>query len=382
MGTKTNVNFIGKGEPDMLKMDLNPEALGILPPSKAVDELKDSVSYAVSDKLNDIQASKLLENMTKMDNFYNPKEVANITDLASRTEGLTPGGLATLRQYADDLPPPGSRGGKEDIASPLDIDLPDDIDIRETMLPTGAGLEAIKNVRNNNLIVNDLVDKIYEMSGVTKAAQPVARGNARDFLNTIKYMEDPNFPGGTTLSGVMEADDFKFMTEGGGGGMGDPLLLVQKYFGPRVAAAVARLKGRDDIELFANRLVRIKDGRGRSITDRDFNPEDVDLNSVDVDLDFADGGRVPMFMGGAARMGYQALRRYGFEAKDITRMFKELAVDKSLQGKEKTLYFQTLNKALKNPEEFPDTIKEMQLKLGIDVGTGFRNGGLAGILEV
>ncbi len=89
-----------------------------------------------------------------------------------------------------------------------------------------------------------------------------------------------------------------------------------------------------------------------------------------------------MFMGGAARMGYQALRRYGFEAKDITRMFKELAVDKSLQGKEKTLYFQTLNKALKNPEEFPDTIKEMQLKLGIDVGTGFKNGGLAGILEV
>ena len=96
----------------------------------------------------------------------------------------------------------------------------------------------------------------------------------------------------------------------------------------------------------------------------------------------ADGGRVPMFMGGAARMGYQALRRYGFEAKDITRMFKELAVDKTLKGKEKTLYFQTLNKALKNPEEFPDTIKEMQLKLGIDVGTGFKSGGLAGILEV
>ena len=33
------------------------------------------------------------------------------------------------------------------------------------------------------------------------------------------------------------------MTEGGGGGMGDPLLLVQKYFGPKVAAAVAKLDG-------------------------------------------------------------------------------------------------------------------------------------------
>ena len=56
MGTKTNVNFIGKGEPDMLKMDLNPDALGVLPASKVVDELKDSVSYAVGGKLNDIQS--------------------------------------------------------------------------------------------------------------------------------------------------------------------------------------------------------------------------------------------------------------------------------------------------------------------------------------
>ena len=176
----------------------------------------------------------------------------------------------------------------------------------------------------------------------------------------------------------MEADDFKFMTEGGGGGMGDPLLLVQKYFGPKVASAVAKLDGPNDIQLFAERLISVKDKGGRGVTDRFFDPESVDID----DFEFADGGRVPMFMGGAARMGYQALRRYGFEAKDITRMFKELAVDKTLKGKEKTLYFQTLNKALKNPEEFPDTIKEMQLKLGIDVGTGFRNGGLAGILEV
>ena len=89
-----------------------------------------------------------------------------------------------------------------------------------------------------------------------------------------------------------------------------------------------------------------------------------------------------MFMGGAARMGYQALRRYGFEAKDITRMFKELAVDKSLQGKEKTEYFKQLNKVLKNPEDYPDAIKDLQKQLGIEVGLGFRSGGLAKILEV
>ena len=46
MGTRTNVNFIGKGEPDMLKMDINTEALGVLPQSKAVEELKESADYS------------------------------------------------------------------------------------------------------------------------------------------------------------------------------------------------------------------------------------------------------------------------------------------------------------------------------------------------
>ena len=385
LGTKTNVNFLGKGKsPElMLDMDINPEALAVLPQSKAVEELTNSVGYAVSGKLNDIQANQLLKNMQKMDEIYFPPAApANITDLASRTEGLTPGGLETLRKYADDLPPPGSRGGADDISAPVDI--PEGVDIRDTILPTGAGLEAIKNVKGSNLIVDDIVDKIYMNAGVTKAAQPAARGNAREFLNRIKDMEDPSFPSGTTLSSVMEADDFKFMTEGGGGGMGDPLLLVQKYFGPRVASSVAQLDSADDIQKFAERLVRVKDAKGNTITDRNFDPESVDANTlqgIDV-FDFADGGRVPFFVGGAARMGFQALRKYGIEGKDISRLFASLGTDKSLVGKEKTEYFRTLNKVLKNPDDFPDEIMEIQKQLGIDVGLGFRNGGLAGILEV
>ena len=84
----------------------------------------------------------------------------------------------------------------------------------------------------------------------------------------------------------MEADDFKFMTEGGGGGMGDPLLLVQKYFGPKVAAAVAKLDGPNDIQLFAERLISVKDARWQRITDRFFDPDTVDID----DFEFADGG--------------------------------------------------------------------------------------------
>ena len=389
LGTRSNVNFLGKGKSSemMVDMDINPEALGVLPQSKAVSELDSAMGYLTSGKLNDMQANKLISNMSKMDEFYNPKEVANITDMATGTRDLTPGGLASLRSMADDLPPPGSRGGADDIAAPVqsadevfkNMANAEGVDAAETILPTGAGLEAIKNVKNLGKVGDDIVDNIYEMAGVTKNAQPVARGNARDFLNTIKDMEDPSFPGGTTLSGVMEPSDFKFMTEGGGGIFGDPLLIVQKYFGPKVAGAVTRLNGRDEIELFTKRLIRVKDAKGNSITDRNFDPDTVDPTV----FEFEDGGRVGYF-GGArvlGKMGYQALRKYGIEAEDITRLFANLGADKTLRGKEKTMYFHQLNKVLKNPDDFPDGIKEIQLRLGLDP-IGFKSGGLAGILEV
>ena len=160
--------------------------------------------------------------------------------------------------------------------------------VEDTILPTGKGLESIKNVQNNNLIVNELVDTIYLNAGVTPAAQPTVRANAREFLNRIKDLEDPEFPTGPTLSSVMEADDFRFMTEGGGGGLGDPLLLVQKYFGPKVATAIAKINNPNDIQKFAERLVRVKDGRGRSVTDRMFDPKTVNPE----EFEFQDGGRV------------------------------------------------------------------------------------------
>jgi hypothetical protein len=391
----------------MVDMDVNPEALAILPQSKAVEELTSAMGYLTSGKLNDLQAGQLIKNMQKMDELYNPPAApANITDLATGTRNLDQEGLMSLRSKVDDidlpegvaledtilprgvgvqrvpaddidLPPPGSRGGPDDIAAPF----------------TGAGLESLKKVQNfDRTIGDDLVNKVYDMAGVSKNAQPVARGNARDFLNTIKDLEDPEFPGGPTLSSVMELDDLKFMTEGGGGALGDPLLLVQKYFGPKVASSVSQLDGRDQIELFAKRLVRIKDVKGNTITDRNFDP-------TTADFDFADGGRVPFFRGklvgkalglakkaaatasGGKQMGYGDIRKYGLEAEDISRLFRDVAMDKSLVGKEKTLYMQRLNQVLKNPDDFPDGIREIQQMLGIDP-IGFKSGGLAGILEV
>ena len=389
LGTKTNISFLGKGKsPElMLDMDINEEALAILPQSKAVEELTSSVGYAVSGKLNDIQANKLLSNMKKMEDVYFPPAIPkNVTDLATRTEGLDKAGLMSLRA-ADDLPPPGSRGGPDDIAAPVQSadetfrDMARAVDESQGLGQTGRGLESLKDVKNNELIMDQIVDTIYLNAGVSKSAQPVARANARDFLNRIKDMEDPEFPGGTTLSSVMEADDFKFMTEGGGGGFGDPLLIVQKYFGPKVATAIAKLENPNDIQKFAERLVRVKDGRGRSVTDRMFDPKTVNPE----EFEYQDGGRVGYMAGMLVRggkIGYQALRKYGIEGRDISRLFASLGTDKSLVGKEKTAYFQQLQKVLRNPDAFPDEIMDIQKQLGLDVGLGFRNGGLAGILEV
>ena len=67
-------------------------------------------------------------------------------------------------------------------------------------------------------------------------------------------------------------------------------------------------------------------------------------------------------------MGYQALRKYGIEGKDISRLFASLGTDKSLVGKEKTEYFKQLNKVLKNPDDFQMQLKIIQKQLGIDVG--------------
>ena len=136
LGTKTNVSFLGKGKsPElMLDMDINAEALGVLPQSKAVEELKSSVGYAVAGKLNDIQAGQLLKNMQTMENVYFPPAAPkNVTDFATGTPELDKAGLMSLRQGRGDLvrsgddlppgdpdlPPPGSRGGPDDIAAPF-----------------------------------------------------------------------------------------------------------------------------------------------------------------------------------------------------------------------------------------------------------------------
>ena len=266
LGTRSNVNFMGTGKSSepFLDMDLNIEALGAISKSKALDELKSSVGFATADKLNDIQANKLLTNMMKMDEFYNPPAApANITDLETGTRNLDAQGLASLR---DDLPPPGSRGGADDIAAPVQS-------AEETIKnleKQDAGLAAqFKTVMANKSktpfdeaveynarpedVVKNLVEEKFGIGYFDNiGSTPAQRGSAREFLVEALKKENPNQ---TNFSDIIEAADVKFITEGGGGQAGDPLTLVNKYFGPRIAEMVPSGASSEEIAIFTERVL-------------------------------------------------------------------------------------------------------------------------------
>jgi len=307
LGTRSNVNFMGTGKSSepFLDMDLNIEALGAISKSKALDELKSSVGFATADKLNDVQANKLLTNMMKMDEFYNPRQVTNITDLATGTRDLDAQGLASLRvdvpfpeveknttgsvmsvdprgpEYAGmeypvkskalpdqeksalmsrldeivkkkqaeaDLPPPGSRGGPEDIAAPFQSAEETIKNIQKTPFD-----EAVEYNARPEDVVQNLVDQKFGIGYFDNVGStPAQRGSAREFLLEALKKENPNQ---TNFADVVEAADVKYITEGGGGLAGDPLTIVNKYFGPRIAEMVPSGASSEEIAIFTERVL-------------------------------------------------------------------------------------------------------------------------------
>jgi len=381
LGSRTNVSFLGVGDnvEPFLDKNLNTEALGVLSQSKAIDEAKNAVGFAVGDKLNDIQANNLLTNLNKMKEFYMPAPVTNITDLATRTRNLDQEGLASLRLMSDDfgyvapeeaaklkelknvdLPPPGSRGGPNDIAAPVQ-------DAETTV--TNRGDVPSKRTAAREFLVEALKKDEYD-------------------VGTAAF-------GKTQLNNIIDAQDVKYITEGGGGIGGDPIVLVEKYFGPRIAEALPTNASNEEIVIFTKRVLEnVQDASGL----KPDNPKFDRMTARFID-EMADGGRVGLKFGKLAgkafglskklaninksvdegtQMGYGALREYGLEAEDISRLFREIAMDRTMVGPEKTQYFKMLNQVLKNPDQFPDGIIEIKKRLGMD----FARGGLAKILEV
>ena len=304
LGTRSNVNFMGTGKSSepFLDMDLNIEALGAISKSKALDELKSSVGFATADKLNDVQANKLLTNMMKMDEFYNPRQVTNITDLATGTKDLDAQGLESLRtkvlpdeeksalmsrldeivkkkQAEADLPPPGSRGGPEDIAAPFQSAEETIKNIQKTPFD-----EAVEYNARPEDVVQNLVDQKFGVGYFDNVGStPAQRGSAREFLVEALKKENPNQ---TNFSDIIEEIDVKYITEGGGGQAGDPLTLVNKYFGPRIAEMVPSGASSEEIAIFTERvLTKVRDASGLKPSDPKF-----DRMTARFVEDFARGG--------------------------------------------------------------------------------------------
>jgi len=378
LGTRSNVNFMGTGKSSepFLDMDLNVEALGVLSQSKAINELKSAVGFATADKLNDIQAGKLLSNMMKMDEFYNPPAVTNITDMATGTRNLDQEGLASLRLMSDDfgniapeeaaklkelknidvpskaLPDQeksalmsrldeivknkqGKRMLDEDEIAELDLDIGGleytndfdgtlasanklrkeradyiaqmEMEYKKGNLDPGPGeanrerflqkkfdemeasgdkklmtrdeieeLSAFENtppVRTTPFdeaveynakpedVVQNLVDQKFGVGYFDNVGESTAkRGSAREFLVEALKKENPNQ---TTFADIVDGPDVKFITEGGGGAAGDPIALVDKYFGPRIVEMLPSGASSEEIAIFTERvLTKVRDANG------------------------------------------------------------------------------------------------------------------------
>ena len=80
---------------------------------------------------------------------------------------------------------------------------------------------------------------------------------------------------GGTLESVINPTDYKYITEGGGGALGDPLVLVKKYFGDEVARRLPLNSDRVIIEEFVDNVRFTKDKAGFSTDDPRFNPDDL-----------------------------------------------------------------------------------------------------------
>ena len=283
LGTRSNINFLGVGKsPEgFIDSTINIDAIGALGKNKVLDELKSSMGYLTADKLNDVQAGKLYENMLKIDEVFNPKVTANIIDMGTGTRNLTDEGLGALRATRKtdddvrvindelDLPPLreiiDARNEQSLVLPPLK-GASNEITALETMTKNKAGTE----------FITGFVDDVYRNSGVTASVDVAKkRAAAREFLFTMLKKETDLLPQGGTLESVINPTDYKFITEGGGGALGDPLILVKKYFGDEIARRIPLNSDREIIETFVDNVRFTKDRAGFATDDPRFNPDDI-----------------------------------------------------------------------------------------------------------
>ena len=280
LGTKSNVSFLGSGPKDgmLFQQSINPESFATIGIKKVLPDIESSMAYLTGGKLNDIQANKLIDNMSIMADMMDPLAAKNVVDASSKFRG----GLESLEglglKNLDNVRAKSGLGERQAVAS-QDV-RPINRSGELTSVADEAGQSgmsyAIKNPANIPEEVSPLMSKLENriggmrdeteaatgiMASVAKGDLPAKTGAAREFLvNSLKVGDD--YPS-TTLSDVMSAEDMKYIFEGGGGAMGDPLVLVQKYFGPRIAEMIPNGGTTEEIAIFTKRVMEnVEDAKG------------------------------------------------------------------------------------------------------------------------
>jgi len=258
IGTKSNVDFLGSGPKDgmLFQKDINPESFLAIGTQKVLPDIEASIGYASGNKLNGFQLEQLEKNLITMKESLNPTNVVEM--------GGT--GIDSLRAKS-------GLGERQLTEAASDVKSIDD---------AAAGLNAADAAADTTPLMSKLENRIGGMRDETEAATgimatvakgdlPGKTGAAREFLvNSLKVGDD--YPS-TTLTDVMSAQDMKYIMEGGGGAMGDPLVLVQKYFGPRIAEMIPNGGTTEEIAIFTKRVMdNVEDAKGFKPDEPEFDP--------------------------------------------------------------------------------------------------------------
>ena len=293
IGTKSNVNFLGSGPKDgmLFQKDINPESFLAIGTQKVLPDIEASIGYASGNKLDGFQLEQLEKNLITMKESLNP---TNVVEMGT-------GGIDSLRAKSG----LGERQVTEAASGVNKADAEEFLGEAQIGNPFKAGSteQGVAGILDNigmtpkGVDASIASDKGGIMASVAKGDLPAKTASAREFLvNSLKVGDD--YPS-TTLSDVMSAEDMKYIFEGGGGAMGDPLVLVQKYFGPRIAEMVPKGGSPEEIAIFTKRVMdNVEDAKGLKPDEPDFDA----LTARFIDEFTPPGGGQPFAQGGLAKI--------------------------------------------------------------------------------
>ena len=297
IGTKTNINFLGSGPKDgmLFQKSIDPESFLAIGTQKILPDIESSIGYATGNKLNGLQLEQLEKNLLTMKESLNPTNVVEMGGVGLDSLRAKSGiGERQLTEAASDV-----KSIDEATAGLNKTEAEADAFSKSIGFPQATETSPLMSKIENR--VQGIRDETEAATGimatVPKAELPGKTAAAREFLvNSLKVGDEAS---STTLSDVMSAQDMKYIMEGGGGVMGDPIVLVQKYFGPRIAEMVPSNASSEEMVIFTRRVMNnVEDAKGFRPDEPEFDP----LTAKFVEEITPPGGGQPFAKGGLAKI--------------------------------------------------------------------------------